>query len=153
MEDDMPESGLTGRCLCGAVRYTLAERPEGYGACHCGMCRRWTGGIELGVMVMPGGMEWSGEENIRLYASSDWAERGFCGACGSSLFWRLKAPGPMQGMMSLSAGSLDSLEGLELTTEVYIDYKPAGYAFAGERTRLTEAEVMAMVGGDGPPAA
>jgi hypothetical protein len=149
----MTDPHLTGGCLCGAARYTLTERPEGYGACHCGMCRRWTGGIELGVMVRPGGITWERGDSLRTYRSSDWAERGFCDICGSSLFWRLTAPGPMQGMMSVSAGSLDSLEGLELTTEVYIDYKPAGYAFDGERTRLTEAEVMAMVGGDGPPAA
>ena len=51
----------------------------------------------------------------------------------------------MQGLLSLSAGSLDTMEGLEFVNEVYIDAKPASYAFAGERTRMTEAEVMAMV--------
>ena len=136
----------TGHCLCGAVRYRLETPPEGYSACHCSMCRRWSGGIELGLTFMEGDIHWEGAENIRTYASSDWAERGFCGTCGSGLFWRLTAAGPMQGMMSLSAGSLDSLDGLELTTEVYIDHKPAGHAFAGERKRMTEAEVLAMAG-------
>jgi len=142
----MTRIATTGGCLCGAVRYTLAAAPESYGACHCNMCRRWTGGIELGLQVMPGGIDWTGDEAIGTYQSSTWAERGFCGICGSSLFWRLTAPGPMQGMLSLSAGSLDSLDGLALETEVYIDHKPAGHAFAGERTRLTEAEILAMVG-------
>ncbi len=139
-----------GGCLCGAVRYTLAEAPVSYGACHCGMCRRWTGGIEMGVQVMPGGLTFSDESHMKTYASSDWAERGFCDTCGSSLFWRLTAPGPMQGMMSLSVGTLDDSSGLVFASEVYIDHKPASYAFAGERKTMTEADIMAMVNDGGP---
>ncbi|RVT81960.1 GFA family protein [Rhodobacteraceae bacterium CCMM004] len=135
----------TGGCLCGAVRYTLATAPEGYGACHCGMCRKFSGGIELGIDVPPGGLTWDADETLATYTSSEWAERGFCSRCGSSLFWRLTAPGPMQGLLSLSAGSLDSLAGLALTYECYIDSKPEGHAFAGERPRMTEAEVLEMV--------
>lgn len=139
----------TGGCLCGAIRYRLVEAPASYAACHCGMCRRWTGGVEMGVQVGPGGVEWEGEP--ALYRSSEWAERGFCPRCGSSLFWRLTAPGPMRGMLSLSVGSLDSMEGLAFDTEVYVDHKPASHAFAGERRRMTEAEVMAMVGAEAEP--
>ena len=140
----------TGGCLCGAVRYRLGEAPTAFGACHCAMCRKFTGGVEFGLQVPPGGVTWEGEENIGTYASSDWAERGFCRICGSSLFWRLTAPGPMEGMLSLSAGSLDSMEGLSFDVEVYIDAKPDIYAFAGERRRMTEAEVMAMVAASAP---
>lgn len=137
----------TGGCLCGAVRFRLHEAPTSYGACHCGMCRKFSGGIELGVMVPPGGVTWEQDETLRTYKSSEWAERGFCTTCGSSLFWRLTAPGPAQGMLSLAVGALDSMEGLTFDTEVYIDHKPASYAFAGERNRMTEADVMAMVAG------
>ena len=136
----------TGRCLCGAARFTLAETPSACSACHCGMCRRWSGGVEMGVLVQPGGIAWDADETLRTYASSDWAERGFCAACGTSLFWRLTAEGPMQGMLSLGVGALDDAAGLTFDAEVYIDHKPESYAFAGERNRMTEAEVMAMVG-------
>lgn len=135
----------TGGCLCGAVRYTLADAPTEYGACHCGMCRKFSGGIELGVHVMPGGITFDSDDTLATYTSSEWAERGFCKICGSSLFWRLTAPGPMHGMMSVSAGSLDSMDGLSFSTEVYIDAKPDSHAFAGDRKRMTEADVMAMV--------
>ena len=139
----------TGGCLCGAVRFTLDEAPTSYGACHCRMCRKFSGGIELGVQVNPDGIMWEGEDNLQTFASSEWAERGFCKVCGSSLFWRLTAPGPMQGMLSLSGGALDSLDGMTFDTEVYIDHKPASHAFAGERKRMTEADVMAMVAAGG----
>ncbi|WP_424972655.1 GFA family protein [Dinoroseobacter sp. S76] len=135
----------TGSCLCGAVRYRLAEPPKGLGACHCGMCRKFSGGIELGIEVPAGGVVFETDETLRTYTSSDWAERGFCATCGSSLYWRLTAPGPMHGLYAVAAGTLDSLDGLELTQEVYIDHKPAGYALTGDHTRLTEADIMAMV--------
>jgi len=134
----------TGGCLCGKVRYALDEAPVAYGACHCKMCRKFSGGIELGVQMPSAGIAWEGDENIGTFASSDWAERGFCKNCGSSLFWRLTAPGPHQGLLSLSAGSLDDLDGMDFVTEVYIDAKPDSHAFAGERQRLTEAQVMAL---------
>ncbi|AVO37713.1 GFA family protein [Pukyongiella litopenaei] len=140
----MSETGTTtGKCLCGAVSYRLETAPDHIDACHCSMCRRFSGGIELGIEVPPGGITWQGEDFIRTFASSDWAERGFCSRCGSSLFWRMTAPGPAQGLLSLSAGTLDSFAGLELTTEIYIDHKPAAYAMAGETRKMTEAEVIA----------
>jgi len=135
----------TGRCLCGKVSYELAEAPTSYGACHCGMCRKFSGGIELGVQVTADQIKWSGEDSIQTSTSSEWAERGFCKICGSSLFWRLTIPGPNHGLMSVFAGSMDDLDGMELSHEVYIDAKPAGHAFAGERQRMTEADVMARV--------
>jgi len=138
----------TGGCLCGRARYRLTEPPTSFGACHCQMCRKFSGGIELGLQVMPGGVVWEGDETVRTYRSSDWAERGFCEICGSSLFWRLTMPGPMQGLLGLAVGSLDQIDGLDFDTEVYIDAKPDAYAFAGERKRMTEADVMAMVAGE-----
>lgn len=139
----------TGKCLCGAVEFKLSEKPTSYAACHCNMCRKFSGGIELGVQVMPGGVAWEDEDNIQTFTSSDWAERGFCKTCGSSLFWRLTAPGPMQGMTVISAGLLDSLDGMTFDSEIYIDHKPDSHSFAGERKQMTEAEVMALFGASG----
>ena len=40
----MPVDGMTGGCLCGAVRWSASAPPRDIHHCHCGMCRRWTGG-------------------------------------------------------------------------------------------------------------
>lgn len=141
----------TGGCLCGAARYRLAETPRQFGACHCKMCRKFSGGVELGLQLPAEAVIWEANATVKTYASSEWAERGFCEICGSSLFWRLTAPGPMHGMYALAVGSLDSFEGLEFSAEVYIDAKPACYAFEGERKTMTEADVMAMVASGGTP--
>ena len=80
---------MTGRCLCGAVRITAAEVPVEFGACHCGMCRKWGGGGPLFAVHCSGEIAFDGAENIVRYHSSEWAERAFCKKCGTNLFYRL----------------------------------------------------------------
>lgn len=128
-----------GGCLCGAVRYELAKVPDHMDVCHCSMCRKFSGGIGAGIEVPGDGITWQGEQNIAIYASSEWAERAFCKTCGSSLFYRMPEP----GFLSLCAGTLDDPSGIPLTTEIFIDHKPDSYSFAGTTRTMTEAEVLA----------
>lgn len=138
----------TGRCLCGAVRFTveLADAPH-VDACHCGMCRRWTGGPALAVMAKSSALAFDGDpEALGAFVSSDWAERLFCKKCGSPLAWRLRGG----DLATISAGALDDQTGLEFSTEIYVDEQPGYYAFAGARKRMTGAEVAAMFAGPPP---
>jgi hypothetical protein len=131
----------TGKCLCGAVTFTANIQPK-ISACHCGMCRKWTGGVFLTTFAKD--VRFTGEDAIKTYTSSDWAERGFCSHCGSSLFYRITAKGPSQGVTVIAVGALDDANGLPLEEELCIDRKPDGYAFAGEHKLLTEAEMFAL---------
>ena len=136
----MPETlAKEGSCLCGAVRVHVAERAGQVGACHCGMCRKWGGGPLLAVDCGTD-VSFEGEENIGVYDSSDWAERGFCTKCGTHLFYRLKET--RQHM--LPAGLLDDSDDLVFDHQVFIDRKPPYYRFANETRDMTEAEVFAM---------
>ena len=113
-----------GRCLCGAVKFTAKSMKNSVHACHCGMCRRWGGGplmcVSCGTDVV-----FEGEENITVYNSSDWAERGFCRKCGSHLFYRLKEINEHE----LPAGLFDNLENLQFDLQVFTDRKPSFYSF------------------------
>jgi hypothetical protein len=129
----------TGRCLCGKVTFTIGEPASEVGACHCGMCRRWAGGASF-ALHCKGPVAFEGKEHIVRYRSSDWAERGFCGSCGSNLFYHLL--GADQYMMSPCA--LDDQSGLKLTSQIFIDEKPGWYAFANETVEMTGAEVFAL---------
>lgn len=140
---------MTGKCVCGAVRYTIDADKTEVGACHCGMCRAWSGGVFIGLQAKPEEVTLEGEDNLSLYRSSDWAERGFCKTCGSSMFYRVTAPGPMNGEFHFGAGTLDDYGDAKLTGEIFIDRKPAAYAFADETDQKTEAEIFAMFA---PPA-
>ena len=130
-------TGHSGGCLCGAVRFQAEDVKAQHHACHCDMCRHWAGGPFMAVSV--GTARFTGEENLRRYASSEWAERGFCGRCGSSLFYHLKD----KDTYMLAAGAFDDMPDLRLVGEVFIDRKPDGYAFAGNLPGMTGAEVFA----------
>ncbi|TNF86909.1 MAG: GFA family protein, partial [Gammaproteobacteria bacterium] len=78
----------TGKCLCGAVTYEADEVETHIHSCHCSICRNWSGGPLLAAGAKS--VRFKGEENIKRYSSSDWAERGFCTQCGSNLFYHLK---------------------------------------------------------------
>jgi hypothetical protein len=88
-----------------------------------------------------GSVAFQGEANIGRFDSSAWAERGFCKRCGSSLFYRLKQT---DGYI-LHMGSFDSQESFTISSEIYVDEKPAGYNVAGTHPRLTGEEFMASL--------
>lgn len=134
-----------GGCLCGAVTYRITQDVTQTGACHCKMCRAWSGGVFLAVEVAEGGLEVTG--TTKAYKSSDWAERVFCGACGSSLWYRLTMPGPHHGTCHVGFGTLNDSDDMDFEGEIFIDRKPETYSFAGDHKRMTEAEFMAMVMG------
>ena len=83
-------------------------------------------------------MTFDGEDSIQVYDSSDWAERGFCGKCGSHLFYRLKE----SQQYMVPAGLLDGGDDLVFDHQVFIDRKPSYYDFANETQNMTEAEVF-----------
>ena len=131
----------SGSCLCGAVRITANNPGNKVGACHCGMCRKWGGGpfmeIDCGTDV-----SFEGEDDITVYNSSSWAERGFCKKCGSHLFYRLKES--KQHMIPV--GLFDDQEHLVFDSQVFIDKKPSFYSFSNKTNDMTEAEIFAMYG-------
>lgn len=142
----MPDT--TGSCLCGAVRFRITGAPRHAAACHCGMCRKWSGGLFMVVETTSEDIAFDGRENIGLYQSSEWAERGFCKTCGSSLFYRLTVAGAHQGTCYVGLGTLDDPSGIAVTHEIFIDDKPDGYALAGETEKMTGAEVFQSVAPD-----
>lgn len=129
----------TGKCLCGAVRFQAEEVDTHLHSCHCSMCRGWSGGPLLAASVAS--VVFEGEEKIKRYASSEWAERGFCSDCGTSLFYRLKEA----DQYILCMGSFDDQSVFKLVGEIYIDEKPPGYEFAGDHPRQTGEEFMASL--------
>lgn len=90
-----------------------------------------------------------GEESITRYHSSDFAERGFCRQCGTTLFYHLM-PGPFsaEGEYMLAAGMLELPDDMSFESEIYIDSQPGWYRFdnAASRTRMTEKEFLQSLG-------
>ena len=78
---------IEGRCLCGSVTIRLTEHRPEVGACHCDMCRRWTGGVYVMFTAPPEAVQIEGP--VRRYRSSSFAERAFWNAVlGRPCRWR-----------------------------------------------------------------
>ena len=130
--------------MCGAVRFVAEGVPEEYGACHCEMCRRWTGSALLGVTVPEANVSWQGGENITVIQSSSWAERAFCKLCGSGVWFRVTQEGEFAGALEMPIGLFDEVDGFRMTSEIYIDHKPDAFAYAGSgRKLMTRADCVA----------
>ncbi|MFD1624530.1 GFA family protein [Azospirillum griseum] len=111
-----PSPDLTGRCLCGGVRFHLTERPLGVANCHCGQCRRFHGHVGAYVSLPRPAVVFDAEDSLRWFRSSDHAQRGFCGTCGSSLFWM----GDSGGRLDVAAGCLDAPTGLATLRHIFV---------------------------------
>lgn len=136
-------STRTGGCLCGAVRFTARLTKTTFGACHCEMCRRWTGSALLGITLPTGNIAWSGEAHIATRQTSPWAMRAWCRECGSNLFFRVTADTQWSGDTELPIGLFDDPNGLEMSNEIYIDHKPDSYAYAGaDRNVMTRQDCI-----------
>lgn len=101
------------------------------------MCRRWSGGTAF-LATTTQGTTFEDESQIGRYASSSWAERGFCKTCGTTLFYFLR---PTQ-LYAMSVGAFDDPSPFRLVREIFIDEKPDGYAFAGDHERWTGAQAF-----------
>lgn len=141
----------TGGCLCGAVRFTAQLDRDTFGACHCEMCRRWSGSALLAITVPSANIDWQGAEHIATHQTSDWARRAWCARCGSGLYYAVTVEGPHYGNTEIPIGLFDDANGLKLQHEIFFDQKPDSFAYAGETQKLSRAETLAMFGDDASP--
>lgn len=132
---------VSGQCLCGAVRLTARVARPVVDACHCNMCRRWSGGPMMAVEA-DGEVAFEDEGKVAVHASSDWAERGFCRQCGTHLFYRLKE----HIHYALPVGLLETGPSWVFETEIFVDEKPEFYDFANDTRRMTGKEVFEQFG-------
>ncbi|MGG6266506.1 GFA family protein [Leptolyngbya sp. AN03gr2] len=128
---------MEGKCLCGAITLRTPDQKR-LDACHCGMCRRWGGGPALAVSC-GSDVQIEGADKLKVYQSSEWAERAFCSECGTHLFYKLLPT----NQYSIPVGLFQNDIKFEFEEQIYIDMKPGYYEFANQTLNLTEAEVLA----------
>lgn len=131
---------MKGSCLCNSVTVETSTVSE-FEACHCSMCRRWGGGPFLAVHC-DSSVSLSGSEFIKVFESSDWAERGFCSNCGTHLYYHLK---PTDEYI-IPVGLFQSEGNFEFKQQIFIDKKPDYYEFSNSTEKLTEQQVFEKFG-------
>jgi hypothetical protein len=98
------EGRVGGGCLCGRVRYAVRITDDSAYLCHCRMCQRAVGHVSAALkQVLVADVEWLGTPPDR-FRSSPFAQRGFCGSCGTSLTYE----GDDCDDLDLAVGSFDN---------------------------------------------
>lgn len=108
--------GHTGGCLCGAVRYRLSAPLRPVVACHCSQCRRTSGNFVAATAVAREGFDLTRSDGLTWFRSSPRARRGFCGTCGSNLFWDAQA----RPTITIMAGTIDGDTGLATAAHICV---------------------------------
>lgn len=78
----------SGSCLCGGVSFEINGNLNKVNYCHCKQCQQWQGNFAAFTSCKPENLVFLADKTLNWYASSDFARRGFCVDCGSSLFWQ-----------------------------------------------------------------
>lgn len=98
---------ITGRCYCGAIRFSASGDPIFKGQCHCRECQYISGGAPNVVLGMSGeGFAYTQGEP-KAFSRSDLdapVVREFCGECGTHL---VSKPPSLPGVFILKVGTFD----------------------------------------------
>ncbi len=132
----------TGGCLCGAVTYVVNGPLRDVIACHCSQCRKSSGHHVAATSCHRDDIEVTGK--VTWYQSSDTARRGFCGICGSNLFWDGAGVN-----LSIFAGTLDAPTGIKLAGHIFCADKGDYYEVDDDlpKADADDPVLTTMVGG------
>jgi hypothetical protein len=115
----------SGRCQCGAVRYTHSGTPVAVYVCHCRECQRQSASA-FGISVEMPKAGLAVTQGTPKYWSRD-TDSGrklrcaFCPDCGSRLWHESEA-----GWMTLKGGSLDQPVDLSPAIHIWTERKLPG---------------------------
>jgi hypothetical protein len=101
---------ITGRCLCGTVRFEFAEPPVLARACWCRDCQYLSAGnASVNAIFRTSGFRCTGAlgEYVSSADSGNRMHRRFCPTCGTPLFSQSAA---RPDVMVVRAGALDDPE-------------------------------------------
>ena len=115
---------LTGGCLCGKLRYEIAEAPRLVYTCHCVDCQRLTSSaFSMAINVPDAAFRLIGVEPRALESVADSGRtktRLVCPECGC---WICGNPNPETGLRRVRAGTLDDTFWLRPTVHFFVRSK------------------------------
>jgi hypothetical protein len=115
-----------GSCLCGAVTVEVDGPLGPTDACHCTMCRKWSGHYWASTEVPRDRLTVHGADNVTWYQSSGKVRRGFCRTCGSVMFF----DPPHLDWTAIGMGTFDNPTGVHLGKHIFVAEKGDYYEIA-----------------------
>ena len=126
---------LTGRCLCGGVRYEIDGEIGSVVYCHCSQCRRASGtAFATNASVRAEHFRLvAGRDLVTEYESSPGKFRAFCARCGSPILARWAAH---PDFVRIRLGTLDDDPGTRPLLHVWVGSKAPWFEITDELPRL-----------------
>jgi hypothetical protein len=84
---ELPPETMTGGCQCGSVRFRIDGSLGRAAICHCRMCQKAFGHFYAPLVAIGGARFTWTRGQPHTFASSNQVSRGFCGQCGTPLFY------------------------------------------------------------------
>lgn len=108
---------VKGSCACGQISFEVSGSLRDVINCHCGTCRKTSGHFWAASSAPIDDIHLINDATLTWFQSSDTARRGFCNACGASLFFEPAG----EGRWAIGAGCLDAPTGLKTLRDIYTD--------------------------------
>ncbi len=138
---------MQGSCLCGQVVFAVDGPLRPVIACHCTQCRKVSGHYWAASSVPMARFRLIRDDGLRWFRSSAAAQRGFCGGCGASLFWKPEG----EDRISFAPAALDGATGLTMAEHILTEFVGDYYAPEGppppQATDVERLSVSCLCGG------
>jgi len=114
----------TGRCLCGAVTFTITAEPVATRVCWCRDCQHLAANGTVNLVVPAEALSVSGEVagHVKTADSGNQLTRQFCPTCGTHLFG-ISSGRPQFRVVRV--GNLDDPSSVRPTTNIWTASAPA----------------------------
>ncbi|HVW55869.1 MAG TPA: GFA family protein [Rhizobiaceae bacterium] len=126
---------LSGKCLCGAVAYSVEDAFLYALNCHCSNCRRTTGsafkpfaGIERGKLRLV-----AGEEELMRVGEED-THDAHCGQCGSLLYSVVREG----AYVHVAMGTLVDAPSIRPSAHIFVGSKAPWFTIADDLPQYAE---------------
>ena len=119
-----------GGCLCGAVRFAARMPALWVAHCYCSRCRRAHGAAFVTWVGCPAEQVDTHDPQgaLRWYRVETGAERGFCGRCGSPMFFRSpRYPGELHLARALFDRELQQRPDSNAYIGNHVDWAPVAH--------------------------
>lgn len=119
---------VIAKCECGGVAFEIATMRDTVTMCHCGQCRRMSGHYLALTRADVADITFTSDATLTWYQSSPDARRGFCGTCGSTLFFQPNGA----NHYGVAAGCIENPTGMTVGKHIFIDDKGDYYPTPGD---------------------
>lgn len=124
--------GLTGGCLCGAIRFKTDVPPDWITICFCRFCQKATGSTQMVEPIFPSAAfrVTTGTPQVYTHVSDGSGQAvyvHFCPTCASKLYLTFAR---WEDRLGVYSGALDDPDALEITPEttkyIFTESAPCG---------------------------